>query len=285
MVHTRVNEARDDGAMRALHLETCCDVSDARGARGRNSRPDDGWKLLEVGVGARSAADPVLFVMASEAPVTRQVRRTEPTSAEGHFDVDLSAVRNCTVLDRHGARLPFGQLYKDRKAIVVFVRNFLCYICKEYVEDLAKIPPDYLRDAGVRLVVIGQSSHHHIEPFCSLTKYQHEIYVDPERSIYKKLGMRRGEAPFQSAFSSPHVKSSVLTGSMRSIWRAMTSPVFDFQGDPHQQGGALIAGPGPEVHFAHFDMNRLDHTPINWLLQLADVQMVDFRNQPRIIDV
>ncbi|KPP80309.1 thioredoxin protein AAED1-like, partial [Scleropages formosus] len=236
------------------------------------------------------------------------VRRTEPTSAEGHFDVDLSAVRNCTVLDRHGARLPFGQLYKDRKAIVVFVRvcgdagqrgtnktaqeaandigtNFLCYICKEYVEDLAKIPPDYLRDAGVRLVVIGQSSHHHIEPFCSLTKYQHEIYVDPERSIYKKLGMRRGEAPFQSAFSSPHVKSSVLTGSMRSIWRAMTSPVFDFQGDPHQQGGALIAGPGPEVHFAHFDMNRLDHTPINWLLQLADVQMVDFRNQPRIIDV
>lgn len=43
---------------------------------------------------------------------------------------------------------------------------------------------------------------------------------------------------------SPHVKSGVFMGQMKSIWRAMTSPVFDFQGDLHQQGGAIIVGPG-----------------------------------------
>lgn len=43
---------------------------------------------------------------------------------------------------------------------------------------------------------------------------------------------------------SPHVKSYAFTGSIKSIWRAMTSPAFDFQGDPAQQGGALIVGPG-----------------------------------------
>lgn len=43
---------------------------------------------------------------------------------------------------------------------------------------------------------------------------------------------------------SPHVKSGVFAGQMKSIWRAMTGPVFDFQGDLHQQGGAIIAGPG-----------------------------------------
>lgn len=43
---------------------------------------------------------------------------------------------------------------------------------------------------------------------------------------------------------SPHVKSGVFAGQMKSIWRAMTGPVFDFQGDLHQQGGAMIAGPG-----------------------------------------
>lgn len=43
---------------------------------------------------------------------------------------------------------------------------------------------------------------------------------------------------------SPHVKSSMLLGSIRSMWRAMTSPAFDFQGDPAQQGGTLILGPG-----------------------------------------
>lgn len=90
----------------------------------------------------------------------------------------------------------------------------------------------------------------------------------------------------------------------------MTSPAFDFQGDMYQQGGALIVGPGEssqffkapgliflsnhilfflsgsQVHFCHFDMNRLDHIPINWLLQLAEVgETVDFSNRPKILHV
>jgi len=42
---------------------------------------------------------------------------------------------------------------------------------------------------------------------------------------------------------------------------------------------------GPEVHFAHFDMNRLDHMPINWLLQLAGLHTLDFSDGPKIIDI
>lgn len=45
------------------------------------------------------------------------------------------------------------------------------------------------------------------------------------------------------------MKSNTLLGSIRSIWRAMTSPAFDFQGDPAQQGGALIIGPGELLCF------------------------------------
>lgn len=47
-----------------------------------------------------------------------------------------------------------------------------------------------------------------------------------------------------SANPSPHVKSGIFLGQIKSMWRAMTSPAFDFQGDRHQQGGAIIAGPG-----------------------------------------
>lgn len=32
-----------------------------------------------------------------------------------------------------------------------------------------------------------------LQPFCSLTGYTHEMYVDPQREIYKLLGMKRGE--------------------------------------------------------------------------------------------
>ncbi|XP_009301977.1 peroxiredoxin-like 2C isoform X4 [Danio rerio] len=124
-----------------------------------------------------------------------------------------------------------------------------------------------------------------VRGFCSLTGFPHEIYVDPERQIYKRLGLRRGETYMETPSVSPHVKSSMLSGSLKSVWRAMTSPVFDFQGDPQQQGGALIVGPGPDVHFAHFDMNRLDHMPINWLLQLAGLPALDFSDSPKIINI
>ncbi|XP_015704811.1 peroxiredoxin-like 2C isoform X6 [Coturnix japonica] len=123
-----------------------------------------------------------------------------------------------------------------------------------------------------------------VRPFCSLTGYTHEMYVDPQREIYKMLGMRRGEGNDVSV-QSPHVKSSMLLGSIRSMWRAMTGPAFDFQGDPAQQGGTLILGPGNEVHFLHHDRNRMDHVPINSVLQMAGVKTVNFTNKPQIIDI
>ncbi|XP_006626929.2 peroxiredoxin-like 2C [Lepisosteus oculatus] len=223
--------------------------------------------------------------MAADLPVTQQIARAQQGHQKNPVNIPISEVEDCFVYNRHGKRIPFKSLYDDKKSIVIFVRHFLCYTCKEYVEDLAKIPKRFLTDADVRLIVIGQSSHHHIEAFCALTGYPHEIYVDPERQIYKKLGMKKGEVFTESAAPCPHVKSSTLMGSLKSLWRAMNSPAFDFQGDLNQQGGCLILGPGSEVHFTHFDMNRLDHMPITWLLQLTGVQMVDFRDQPRILDV
>ncbi|XP_074850267.1 peroxiredoxin-like 2C isoform X3 [Carettochelys insculpta] len=220
------------------------------------------------------------------APITRQIAGSRSGAGAGPSGGEPGELRDAArrvVVDGDGQRIPFGALFREHRAIVVFVRHFLCYTCKEYVEDLAKIPKNLLQDAEVRLIVIGQSSYHHIKPFCSLTGYHHEIYVDPEREIYKILGMKRGEAA--TSVHSPHVKSNMLSGSIRSIWRAMTGPVFDFQGDPAQQGGTLIVGPGSTVHFVHLDNNRLDHVPINTVLQLAGVKAVNFTNKHQIIDI
>ncbi|XP_037007460.1 peroxiredoxin-like 2C isoform X2 [Artibeus jamaicensis] len=197
-------------------------------------------------------ADPAL------APVTRQVSgRTaaarDPSGLEYRQPL-AAAVAELPVLDASGRRVPFGALFRERRAIVVFVRHFLCYTCKEYVEDLAKIPKSLLQEANVTLTVIGQSSYHHIEPFCKLTGYCHEIYVDPERKIYERLGMKRGEEMISS-------------------------------GDPVQQGGTVILGPGHYIHFIHRDRNRLDHKPINSVLQLVGVQHVDFTSRPPVIHV
>ncbi|XP_051758627.1 peroxiredoxin-like 2C isoform X3 [Ctenopharyngodon idella] len=201
--------------------------------------------------------------MAPVLPITRQIARAgHQESRRDPHDLCISDASDCVIFDRHGVCKTFNSLFQHDKAIIIFVR-----------------------ESNVRLVVIGQSSCSHIEGFCSLTGYHHEIYVDPERQIYRKLGMRRGETYMETPSSSPHVKSSLLVGSLKSMWRAMTNPAFDFQGDPLQQGGALIVGPGPEVHFAHFDMNRLDHMPINWLLQIAGLQTLDFSDSHKIIHI
>ncbi|XP_047555196.1 peroxiredoxin-like 2C isoform X5 [Lutra lutra] len=204
------------------------------------------------------------------AAVTRQVSgraapATVPSGPERGQPLAV-AVAELPVLDASGRQVPFGALFRERRAVVVFVRHFLCYICKEYVEDLAKIPKSFL------------------QPFCKLTGYSHEIYVDPEREIYKKLGMKRGEE-IASSGNSPHIKSNILSGSIRSLWRAVTGPLFDFQGDPAQQGGTLILGPGNNIHFIHRDKNRLDHKPINSVLQLVGVRHVDFTSRPSVIHV
>ncbi|XP_028661158.1 peroxiredoxin-like 2C isoform X2 [Erpetoichthys calabaricus] len=193
--------------------------------------------------------------MAVNPPVTQQITRTSQERPNKSAEVDISALRDCIVFDRHGEKILFRSLYENKKAILIFVR-----------------------DADVRLIVIGQSSYQHIEAFRSITGYQHYIYVDPDKEIYKTLGMKKDETFTREGSQSPHVKSNGFSGSIKSIWRAMSSPAFDFQGDPKQQGGALILGPGDNIHFAHYDMNSLDHMPINELLQLAGVQTVDFKN-------
>uniref|UniRef100_A0A8C9LGE0 Peroxiredoxin like 2C n=1 Tax=Pavo cristatus TaxID=9049 RepID=A0A8C9LGE0_PAVCR len=175
----------------------------------------------------------------SGPPVCPIVQQVRPVSAAPRPEpAELREAAHCLVVDADGRRIPFGALYRRQKAVVVFVRNFLCYTCKEYVEDLAKVPRSYLQVGATPLYVLCSQT-----PFCSLTGYTHEMYVDPQREIYKMLGMKRGEGNGISV-QSPHVKSSMFLGSIRSMWRAMTGPAFDFQGDPAQQGGTLILGPG-----------------------------------------
>ncbi|KAG8595909.1 hypothetical protein GDO81_001670 [Engystomops pustulosus] len=199
------------------------------------------------------------------SPVVQQIGRSTDVrcvnlcNAMYHPDLELAAP--CLVRDQHGRSYEFGDLYRDKKAIIIFVRA-----------------------ADVKLIVIGQSSYQHIKHFCTLTGYGHEIYVDADREIYNKLGLKKGESSSSSA-GSPHIKSNMITGSIKSIWRAMTSPAFDFQGDPAQQGGALIVGPGNRVHFLHRDMNRYDQVPISNLLRYAGVQAVHFGEKPHMLEV
>ena len=79
--------------------------------------------------------------------------------------IDFNQVQNLTVYDELGNHIKFGSIYRNKKTIVIFIRHFLCYIAKEYVEDLALIPEKFLRENDVQLVIIGCAKHKFIKPF------------------------------------------------------------------------------------------------------------------------
>jgi len=50
-------------------------------------------------------------------------------------------------------------------------------------------------------------------------------------------------------------------------------------GPRDQQGGQLIVGPGPYLHFSHVDKTARDHYSINGLLNKVGIQAINFPHQ------
>lgn len=129
------------------------------------------------------------------------------------------------------------------------------------------MPPEHLR--GVRIVVVGCAPARFIKPFVADTKFPYDLYSDPNRELYSKLGLVNKLGGLGGS-KSPHVKSSITGGILKSTWRGLKS--MRMQGDVKQQGGALVLGPGDELVYAHQDANPADHAPIDVLLQAAGLE-------------
>ncbi|KAJ8305587.1 hypothetical protein KUTeg_016132 [Tegillarca granosa] len=186
------------------------------------------------------------------------------------YVIDFNKLGNHIVYDENGNKIRFGDVYKHQKTIIVFTRHFLCFMCKDYVEDLAIIPLEYLQEANVRVVVIGPAPYKFI---------RYTLYTDPERELYSALKLKSDVIPGPPK-GSKHVKQSTFMGILQSTWRAMKAK--EYQGNIHQQGGAFIFGPGDVCHYYHIDQDSSGHAPINDLLEAAGVQQVSFPKDSRI---
>jgi len=132
-----------------------------------------------------------------------------------------------------------------------------------YVKALNTVTPQHLQ--GVRVVVIGCAPWKFINRFRADSGFQYDLYSDPQRQLYLKLGFIHKLGGLGDK-KSPHVENSV-SGILQSTWRGLKSMAL--QGDILQQGGALVLGPGNVVHYAHMDENPADHAPIDDLLKAA----------------
>ncbi|XP_062569589.1 peroxiredoxin-like 2C [Saccostrea cucullata] len=222
-----------------------------------------------------------------ETQVTEEIDNLQMSRGEKpepcDFKFNFTKAKEKFVLDEGGNKIKFGDIYKHQKTIVIFTRHFLCFVCKDYIEDLAKVPLEYLQEAGVRVVVIGPAPDKFISAFKKETGFMYTMYTDPDRELYKLLGMKSNPEYGKNTKNNKHLKHNMISGILSSTWRAMQSQ--EYQGDVRQQGAEYILGPGDEVHFMHLCECTTDQTPINDLLHLAGVKQVSFPKDRRVIDV
>lgn len=64
------------------------------------------------------------------SPITRQIARESRGNQTSSVNIRLEEVEDCLIYDRHGVSIPFKDLYRDRKSVIIFVRvwDFFCLI-------------------------------------------------------------------------------------------------------------------------------------------------------------
>lgn len=194
---------------------------------------------------------------------------------------DLEEVKKCILYDIDRKPISFADLVNNKSSwtIFVFIRHFLDYVTREYVEDFSKIFPYTLEEREAKIVLIGCAPARFIRQFVEDTSCPHEIYCDSGRTIHNCLGFHT--IPVDTPIArSPHIKSNSFVGFWQTVWRVMKSQTE--QGSPFQMGGQLIMNNREEILFFHRDRHPLDHTPINELLSVIDLPRIDFCTKYKI---
>ena len=144
------------------------------------------------------------------------------------------------VLDDSGASVEVGTLWRDRTAVLVFLRHFGCIHCRDHVAQLGR-ELDTIHDKRAELYVIGNGSPSFIAGFRDQTGWTGPVYTDPSLAVYKVAQLKRGVAKTLDPRSLGDAFRALRTGSRQGRT----------QGDQWQQGGTLVVARSGEVRYHH----------------------------------
>ncbi|CAE6427890.1 unnamed protein product, partial [Rhizoctonia solani] len=209
---------------------------------------------------------------------SRKVKKQLPPLFDKYALPDEDQLRLASemyVYDENSRPVRFGDIFKDQKTAICFIRHFWCPLCQDYMSSIVHLTePSLVEKAGVKLVIIGNGSPSMIKSYkTDIFKCPYEMYTDPDRELYNALGMtlRTNDGGSDDEKGS-YVKHGTFTGTMLVLKRALKMPLAN-AGDIKQLGGEFILGPGLNCSFASRMHTTRSHTPIRNLLQAAGVSM------------
>ena len=95
-----------------------------------------------------------------------------------------------TVLDLEGRPVRVGDLWKERRAVLVFVRHFGCLFCRQQVAELTPYL-DRIRATGADVFLVGNGTVDDARAFNDEGPLQMRVLTDPTREVYRILETRR----------------------------------------------------------------------------------------------
>jgi hypothetical protein len=153
-----------------------------------------------------------------------------------------------TVLDEHGAPVALGGLWRERPAVLAFVRHFGCLHCREHVVELGR-QHAAIRGAGAELYVIGNGAPTFIAGFRDATGFAGPIYTDPSLAAYRAAHLERGLRTFVSLGAAVRTVGSFARGFRPGR----------VQGDNMQQGGVLVIARDGSIVWQHISKSPGDN--------------------------
>jgi len=127
--------------------------------------------------------------------------------------------------------------------------------CREQVAQLRDALPG-IRARGAGLIVIGNGTPAMAADFRQQRAPDLDVLVDPGREAYRALGLRHGIGT---------ALSWATLGNARRAWQGGFRQERT-QGDPWQQGGVFVVGPGAVTRFAYVSQAPGDHPDLRDVL-------------------
>lgn len=162
-------------------------------------------------------------------------------------DPVVAGLAPLTLADPEGSNVRLGDLWRERPAVLVFIRHFGCLFCREQVAELKDVLPELRSLANV--VIVGNGEPFHAAAFREDESIEVPLLVDPDLEAYAAAGLRRG------------IRSSVSLGAVKNAVRALRGGhrQTSVKGDPWQQGGVLVITPDGVLVYHYVSKTAGDH--------------------------
>jgi peroxiredoxin len=169
--------------------------------------------------------------------------------------IDARALADSKVLDPNGANVRLGDLWKDRPAVVVWLRHFGCLFCKEQTAEF-RARSDEIEQRHARVVFVGNGSTRYAGGFRDEFCPECTVLTDPKLGSYKLIGARGG----LMNTLGPQAWGAGIRAFRRGARQHTT------KGHPFQQGGVLVVGPGNKVVYSYISKAAGDHPAVDEVL-------------------